>query len=291
MSKTVSPRPSLIIITGLSGSGKGSALKAFEDLGYYCVDNLPIELIPTFAELCASSGEEFNRAAIVVDIREGAMLNKFPHIFRGLAREDAPARLIFLEASESALLRRFSETRRPHPLAARRSVREVVRLERRKMKAIRDLADEVIDTSDFTVHELRRHIMDQYRTPSRSRSILISAISFGYRGGLPPSSDLVFDVRFLPNPNFVPSYKNRTGKDAKVRDYVLGFKQTQELLRRLKSFLKYLVPKFVDEGKSYLTIAVGCTGGRHRSVVIAEEVGKFLRSLRYRTKVLHRDLR
>lgn len=293
-SRTLSPRrlgkTQLIIITGLSGSGKGSALKAFEDLGYYCIDNLPIDLIPLFAELCATSGEEYHRTAMVVDVREGEALRRFPRIFRQLKDSGADLRLLFLEASTPALIRRFSETRRPHPLTAKQAVTQSIAIERKKLQPIRALADAVVDTTPLTVHELRRTIMERFTEKKRDQSLQINVISFGFRFGVPPSSDLVFDVRFLPNPNFVASYKSRTGNDARVRRYVLSFKQTRELLSRLSGLFEFLLPHYVAEGKSYLTIGIGCTGGRHRSVVIANQLSKLFKSLHYRIAVEHRDV-
>ncbi|MDD5542641.1 MAG: RNase adapter RapZ [Acidobacteriia bacterium] len=279
-----------IIITGLSGSGKGSALKAFEDLGFYCIDNLPIDLIPSFAELLMSSGEEYSRTAMVVDVREGGALARFPKIFRQIQERGVGVQLLFLETSSAALVRRFSETRRPHPLTTRRAVSASIQLERRKLQPIRRLADWVIDTSSFTVHDLRRTITERFQRRKPRQSLQINTISFGYRHGVPSNSDLVFDVRFLPNPNFIPSYKFRTGNDRRVRRYVLSFRQTREFLSRLRELLQFLLPLYVAEGKSYLTVAVGCTGGRHRSVVIAHQLDRFFRSQHYRSALEHRDI-
>ncbi len=284
------PQPRFIIITGFSGSGKGSALRAFEDLGYYCIDNLPIDLIPLFAELCATSGEEYHRAAMVVDVREGSALDRFPQIHRDLKSRGVDIQLLFLEADNATLARRYSETRRPHPLLARQAVTQSIALERKRLKPIRSLADTIIDTSALTVHDLRRDIMDRFAVQKGRRAVQINLISFGFRYGIPPTSDLVFDVRFLPNPNFVTSYKSRTGNDARVRRYVLSFQQTREFLTRLSELLRFLLPQYEAEGKSYLTIAVGCTGGRHRSVVLVNQLRKFFRSLHYRTTLQHRDV-
>jgi UPF0042 nucleotide-binding protein len=279
-----------IIITGLSGSGKGSALKAFEDLGFYCIDNLPIDLIPSFAELWMSSGEEYSRTALVVDIREGGAFRRFPKIFRQIRGMGVAVELVFLETSTSALLRRFSETRRPHPVTTRRAVTESIALERKKLQPIRKLADLAIDTSLFNVHELRRTVMERFPRKKERQALQIHTLSFGFRHGIPPHSDLVFDVRFLPNPNFIPSYKSRTGNDRRVRRYVLSFKQAREFLSRLTELFEFLLPLYVAEGKSYLTVAVGCTGGRHRSVVIADQLDRFFRSRHYRTALEHRDI-
>ena len=278
----------LVILTGMSGSGKGSVLKAFEDLGYYCVDNLPVDLIPKFAELCRSS-REMRRAALVVDIREGTALQRFPALYRQIRREARPL-LIFLQASDEVLLRRFSETRRPHPLAVGRPLREGIAAERKLLAPIRDLADLVIDTSRFNVHDLRRHISDHFSGAATDRSMVISCGSFGYRSGVPTDSDLVFDVRFLPNPNYIPRFQPLTGKHPAVAKYIRSFPQTQEFTRRISALLAYLIPHYIREGKSYLTISFGCTGGRHRSVLIAETIAANLAKRGFRTKVAHRDV-
>ena len=278
----------LVVLTGLSGSGKGSVLKTFEDLGFYCVDNLPVELIPTFSELSAGGNSEIERAALLVDAREGEKLARLPGVYRRLRREH-PATLVFMEASEEALLRRFSETRRPHPLAAGLSIREGLRRERRLMAPIRKLADVVIDTTKFNVHELRHFITERFQNPER-RPLLLSVVSFGYRYGVPTDADLLFDVRFLPNPHFLPAFRPLTGKDPRVAKYIRSFPQTGEFLRRIEDLLEYLLPHYVREGKSYLTIAFGCTGGRHRSVMMAKAVGRSLARYGYEARVQHRDV-
>ena len=278
----------LVILTGLSGSGKGSVLKTFEDLGFYCVDNLPVALIPTFSVLYVEGAGEIGRAALLVDAREGEEIEKLPGIYRALSSEH-PATLVFIEASDEALLRRFSETRRPHPLGGNLSIAEGIREERRRMAPIRRLADHVIDTTKFNVHELRQFIIGRFQNPDR-RPLLVSVVSFGYRYGIPTDADLVFDVRFLPNPHFVPRLRPFSGKDPKVARYIRSFPQTGEFLRRLESLLSYLIPHYIREGKSYLTIALGCTGGRHRSVTLAEVIRRALQRKGYATKVVHRDL-
>ena len=278
----------LVILTGMSGSGKGSVLKAFEDLGYYCVDNLPVDLIRKFAELCRSS-REMRRVALVVDIREGTALKRFPALYRRLRGEMRPL-LIFLQASDEALVRRFSETRRPHPLGGRRPLREGIAAERKLLAPIRDLADLVIDTSRFNVHDLRRYIAEHFSAAADDRSMVISCGSFGYRYGVPPDSALVFDVRFLPNPNYVPRFQPLSGKHPAVAKYILSFPQTEEFTRRIADLFDYLIPHYIREGKSYLTISFGCTGGRHRSVFIAETIARKLASRGFRTKVVHRDV-
>jgi len=278
----------LVIITGMSGSGKASALKAFEDLGYYCVDNLPVELIPRFAELALQSGE-IPRTALVVDVREGAQLDRLPAMLKSIKRM-IPTRVIFLEANDPALLRRFSETRRPHPLGTDTSVRSSLTAERRRLRPIRALADLVIDTSKFNVHELQAHLTDRFKKQAGGdQSILVSCVSFGYKHGVPEDADLVFDVRFLPNPHFVPEFRPLTGRHPRVAKYIRSFPQTQEFISRISELLVYLLPHYIHEGKSYLTITFGCTGGQHRSVMIAEDVSKRLRKAGYKVKVVHRD--
>ena len=281
------PRPELVIITGLSGSGKASALKAFEDLGYYCVDNLPVDLIPRFAELAVQSLET-RRTALVVDVREGSKLEKLPTIVKSVRRM-IPTMVIFLEATDASLLRRFSETRRPHPFGADSPVRSSLNAERRRLKSIRAIADWVVDTSKFNVHELRAHLTERFQKKSSDKNILVSCVSFGFKHGVPEDADLVFDVRFLPNPHFVPEFRPLTGRDPRVAKYIRSFPQTQEFINRISELLVYLLPHYVREGKSYLTISFGCTGGQHRSVMIAEDVGKHLRTAGYRVKVVHRD--
>jgi RNase adapter protein RapZ len=278
----------LVILTGLSGSGKSTVLKTFEDLGFYCVDNLPVELIPTFSELHMQAGGEAERAALLVDAREGEQLAKLPAILKQL-RAETPATLVFIEASEIALLRRFSETRRPHPLGRDRPVREGLRRERVLMESIRKLADIVIDTTKFNVHELRHFITQRFHKTGR-RPMMVAVVSFGYKFGIPADADLVFDVRFLPNPHFIPRLRKFSGKEARVARYMRSFPQTGEFLRRIEGLLTYLIPHYIGEGKSYLTIALGCTGGRHRSVMLAESVHKALHRRGYASKVVHRDL-
>jgi len=278
----------LVILTGLSGSGKSTVLKAFEDMGFYCVDNLPIELIPIFAELHAAGEGDFARAALLVDAREGVQLEKLPPLLKHL-RRDHPIALVYIDASEDSLLRRYSETRRPHPLGKDVSVRESLRRERSLMEPIRKLADVVIDTSQFNVHELRHFVIERFKNPDK-RPMLVSVVSFGYRFGVPSDADLVFDVRFLPNPHFVPRLRRYTGKDPKVRRYIRSFPQTAEFLKRIEGLLTYLIPHYIQEGKSYLTIAIGCTGGKHRSVMLGEEVKKALAERGYSAKVVHRDI-
>lgn len=278
----------LVILSGLSGSGKASALKAFEDLGYYAVDNLPVELLPRFAELVAQS-TEITRAALVVDVREGQRLERFPALLKQLrARLDTT--VVYLEASKAVLLRRFSETRRPHPLGREKMVGPAIQAERKLLDPVRNVADILIDTSRFNVHELRAYIQNQFKRESDGKSLLVSSISFGYKNGIPLEADLVFDVRFLPNPHFIPEFRNLTGRHPKVVGYVGHFPQTQEFLGKATDLLLFLLPHYIREGKSYLTVAFGCTGGQHRSVMIAEEIKKRLAKEGYRVKTAHRDM-
>jgi RNase adapter protein RapZ len=257
-------------------------------MGFYCVDNLPVELIPIFAELHAAGQGDFARAALLVDAREGLQLEKLPGLLRHL-RRDRPMILVYIEAHEDALLRRYSETRRPHPLGRDFSVRESLEHERLLMEPIRKLADIVIDTSQFNVHELRHFVTERFKSDNK-RPMLVSLVSFGYKYGVPADADLMFDVRFLPNPHFVPRLRPFTGKDARVRRYIQSFPQTGEFLRRMKSLLTYLLPHYIEEGKSYLTIAFGCTGGKHRSVMMAEWMKKALDQRGLPTRLLHRDI-
>ena len=291
MRKTVAglAKTELVIITGLSGSGKGTVLKALEDLGYYSVDNLPIDLIPKFAEL-AKDAPNIRRAALVVDIREGAALERFPALFKRISRQ-VPTRLIFLESDESALLRRFSETRRPHPLGTGQSVTASIRSERERLAPIRALADPIINTTKFNVHELRETIHRTFGGPKGTPEILVQVTSFGYRHGVPADSDLVFDVRFLPNPNYIPAFKHFSGKHTSVARYIRSFPQTTEFIQRISDLLIYLLPHYIAEGKSYLTISFGCTGGHHRSVLIASEIRKRLAAAGFRVKETHRDVK
>jgi UPF0042 nucleotide-binding protein len=281
-------KPELVVITGLSGSGKGSVLKALEDLGFYSVDNLPVELIPKFAELTGNN-PGIQGAALVVDIREGAGLKAFPKVFNDI-RKTVTARLIFLEADDDAIVRRFSETRRPHPLGTDKSITRSIHSEREQLALIRAMADLIINTSRFTVHQLREFIGERFRGQRDQSAIQIYVTSFGYRNGVPPDSDLVFDVRFLPNPNYIPRFKNLTGKNPGVAKYIRSFPQTAEFMNRISDLLIYLIPHYIREGKSYLTISFGCTGGQHRSVMMADEIRRILSDAGFKAKVTHRDI-
>jgi len=280
-----------IVLTGLSGSGKSQAIRALEDLGYFCVDNLPTTLIPTLAKLSLQTGGDITKVAIVVDVREGGFLSSFAKVFENLRKMPRlnPI-LIFLEASHATLVRRFSETRRPHPLAPDRSATEGIRDERERMNAIRDLADEIVDTSDMTVHELRQFFMGLSRDRSAAR-LTITLLSFGFKHGVPVDADLVFDARCLPNPHFVPALRRRTGRDRAVAEFMERDTSSRAFMDRLAEYVRFVVPYYIAEGKSYLTIAVGCTGGRHRSVMIAERLRKALADVGgARVRVRHRDI-
>jgi UPF0042 nucleotide-binding protein len=286
--KSAAPSAELVIITGLSGSGKGSVLKVFEDLGYYSVDNLPIGLIPKFAELTRDSAS-IRFAALVVDIREGQGLKRFPELYSRIRRE-IPTRLLFMEADDDTIVRRFSETRRPHPLGTDQSISKSIQQERKLLAPIRKLADLTINTSKFTVHELRDFIREKFVGERDEQKIMVYVTSFGYRHGVPPDADLVFDVRFLPNPNYIPRFKKLTGRHPTVARYIRSFPQTVEFVERISDLLVYLLPHYIREGKSYLTIAFGCTGGHHRSVMMADQIRKNLADAGYRAKVTHRDM-
>ncbi|MDX1981062.1 MAG: RNase adapter RapZ [Bryobacteraceae bacterium] len=280
--------PELIVVTGMSGSGKGTVLKCLEDLGYYSVDNLPTELIPKFADLTRSSAN-IRSAALGVDVREGSQLASFPGAYSEL-KKSMRTSLVFLEADDATLVRRFSETRRPHPLGKAESLSTSVGRERELLAPIRDLADHIIDTSRFNVHELREVVEQKFHGTRDESKIMICVTSFGFRHGVPADSDLVFDVRFLPNPNYIPEFKPHSGLHPRVARYIRSFPQTQEFITRISDLLVYLLPHYIREGKSYLTISFGCTGGQHRSVMMAHEIRKLLRRAGYKLKEVHRDM-
>lgn len=277
------------MITGLSGSGKTHVSRALEDFGWFCVDNLPTALIPRFAELLRGS-EELSRSALVVDIRGRDFVREFPRAFRALGRR-AHARLLFLEAEDQALLRRFSETRRPHPLAVGQPAIDGIREERAALGRIRAMADSILDTSSFTVHELRAWVREHYDLRSAPQGLVVTLTSFGYRHGVPLDADLVFDARFLPNPNFVPKLKRLTGAHPAVVRFMRRQPDTEAFLSRIRSLLRFLIPRYVREGKSYLTIGIGCTGGRHRSVMLANALGRGLSRPGVSVRLRHRDAR
>ena len=278
-----------LVISGLSGSGKGTFLRALEDRGFYCVDNLPLGLLTKFYELILKSEDETTKAAVVIDVREGENLHDFPEIFKGIkARPGVRCELWFMEASDAVLVRRFSETRRPHPLDPNQPVLDSIAHEREMLAPIRQVADHVMDTSRYTIHELRKHVVGLFEETDVGH-LLVSLVSFGFKFGVPIDSDLVFDVRFLPNPNFVPHLKPHTGADPNVVEYMNSHEATHKFLDHVYTFIDFLLPQYEKEGKSYVTISIGCTGGRHRSVFIANAIGKHLEEQKYRVKVSHRD--
>lgn len=280
-----------MILTGLSGAGKTQAIRALEDLGYFCVDNLPTQMIPTMADLATREETSVGKVAIVVDVREGGFLAQFPRVYRKLkTRGPVAPTLIFLEATDATLLRRFSESRRPHPLAPDRSVSEGISEERTKLESIRAMADLVLDTSNLTVHEFRETFMGISRGGGAKASMVVNLVSFGYKHGIPLDADLVFDLRCLPNPHFVDSLRNLTGRDPAVVRYMRRHSATREFTEKLETFLRFTLPYYVQEGKAYLTVAVGCTGGRHRSVMMAETLKRSLAGIKgIGLRVTHRD--
>ena len=281
-----------VVLTGLSGAGKSQAVRALEDLGYFCVDNLPVMLMPTLAQLTLRARADITRAAVVVDVRERALLRRFPETYERIKAITAlrPV-LIFLDARNEALVRRFSETRRPHPLAPTGSPVEGIRAERRLLAPLRRMADEIVDTTDLTVHELRQAFLAISSGASSPRGPVVTLLSFGFKHGMPVEADLVFDVRFLPNPHFVPRLRAKTGRDQAVVRFLERVPETREFLDRVTGLLRFLLPQYAREGKSYVTIAVGCTGGRHRSVALAEALRHELAGIdRVRLRVRHRDI-
>jgi UPF0042 nucleotide-binding protein len=280
----------LVIITGMSGSGKGTVVKAFEDLGFFCIDNLPVPLIPKFIDGFHTSGGEVDRAALVIDIRAGEGLRDLEKMLARLREFEFRLFVLYLEARDEVLVRRFSETRRPHPLMSERTLPAAIRLERKRLRRIRELADVVIDTSEYSIHQVKALVRDRFRTHPRGGSLNINLVSFGYKHGVPLEADLLFDVRFLPNPHFVPGLRSLTGQDRKVARYMRSFAETLDFTGRLRAFLVYLVPFYVREGKSYLTVGIGCTGGRHRSVFIADELRRSLKIKKASIRVRHRDV-
>ena len=280
-----------IVLTGLSGSGKSQAIRALEDLGYYCVDNLPVSLLPVMAEL-SERQTEHNRVAVVMDVRESRFVSDFPKVYRQLkTNKHLRTKLIFLEAGHAELVRRFSETRRPHPLAPDRPVTEGLSEERASLRTIRSMADKVVDTSKLNVHELRQQLRELVSGHKQASKLVLTFLSFGFQNGLPAEADLVFDVRFLKNPHWVPALRPQTGRDPAVAAYIRRQPVARATIKRLSSLLRWMVPLYVQEGKSYLTVAIGCTGGRHRSVYVAEAVKRELSDLKgVSARVAHRDL-
>ena len=281
---------SFVIITGLSGAGKSHAIKCFEDMGFFCVDNLPTTLIPTFADLIARSRHDVQRVALGVDVREGEYLSHLLEALHELKGRGHNVEVLFFEASDEALVRRYHESRRRHPLAAEGNVLEAIRAERKAMAHMREIADRIMETSSITVHQLKASLAELYVAPRARSGLTASLVSFGYKHGIPFDADLVFDVRFLPNPHFVDGLRPLDGRDTRVREFVLRHDEARELLDRLRDLLRFLLPFYQREGKAYLTVAVGCTGGRHRSVTFVEELREFLESLGYAPTVVHRDI-
>ena len=285
----VRDRLHLVIVTGLSGSGKSTAIRVLEDLGFYCIDNLPVALIPRFVELWETSREEVRRVALGIDVRERHFLDEFPRVFEEVRAKGVELEVIYLEASEEVLVRRFSETRRPHPAGEGGSLAEGIRRDVERLRGLREIADRILDTSALTVHELRAALRDLIERTGGAL-LTVSLVSFGYKHGLPTDADLALDCRFLPNPFFVEELRNKVGTEPAVADYVLRREETQEFLGRVVELLEFTLPRYQREGKSYLTIAVGCTGGRHRSVVLVEELRRRLQDGGHRVLVRHRDV-
>ena len=285
------PEPiAFVVVTGMSGAGKSYAIKCLEDMGFYCVDNLPTTLIPTFADLIARSGQKIHRVALGVDVREGEYL---PHLLDAVGELRArghSVEILFLEASDEALVRRYHETRRRHPLGGDGHVHEAIRAERRALAHLRERADRIVDTSSLTVHQFKALLVELFGTPRTRPGLNTSLVSFGFKHGIPIDADLVFDVRFLPNPHFVDGLRPLDGRDSRVREFILSHPESQELLKRLQELLTFLLPAYEREGKAYLTVAVGCTGGRHRSVAFVEELRRFMEGQGFTPTVVHRDL-
>ncbi len=280
----------IFVITGLSGSGKSTVAKVLEDLGFFCLDNMPIVLLPKFLELRISSSSEISKVAVVIDARGREFLEAAPRLIRDLRQQGYHIEVMFLDCEDSVLMRRFSETRRSHPLAKGRPLREGIQEERRYLSEIRDVSDKVIDTSAYTVHQLKEVIAEHFQIPSSQRNLHVFLQSFGFRHGVPANTDVVMDVRFLPNPYFVEGLKERSGRDPEVAGYVLDRPETLEFLNKFQDLIGWLLPLYVKEGKSYLTISVGCTGGRHRSVAIVDRLQPFFEGLRHVVTVHHRDI-
>jgi UPF0042 nucleotide-binding protein len=279
-----------VVITGLSGAGKSYAIKCFEDMGFFCVDNLPTTLIPTFADLVARADTQRGRVALGVDVREGEYLSHFLEAIAELRTRGHTVEVLFLEASEDALVRRYRETRRRHPLAPDGNVLDGIRAERKALSTVREVADRIVDTSALTVHQLKDFLIEAYVTPRARPGLAVSLVSFGFKHGVPIDADLVFDVRFLPNPHFVEALRPLDGRDDRVRGFVFQHEESRELLRRIADFLGFVLPAYQREGKAYLTIAVGCTGGRHRSVALVEELRAGVEKLGLTPTLVHRDL-
>jgi RNase adapter protein RapZ len=280
----------IVIITGLSGSGKSTAVRALEDEGFFCLDNLPVKLMPTFIDLVDKSTEKVSDVALVMDIRSRDFLSGFEQVVEEILDTGQELEILFFDATDEVLIRRFSETRRRHPALEGRSVTDGIRFEREQLSGLRRMATKVFDTSEMNVHQLREKVLAYVRGEQRSREMSVLLQSFGFRYGIPLESDLILDVRFLRNPYFVTGLKELSGLDPAVRDYVMGQDETQEFLARLTALLEFLLPAYSREGKSYLTVSIGCTGGRHRSVVVTEALAVFFAGQQVNYKVTHRDM-
>lgn len=280
----------VLIITGLSGSGKSTALRTLEDIGFFCVDNLPVILLPKFLEIQTGSSIGISKIALVMDLRQKSFLEKYSEIFTHLKEKEYKIEILFLDASNDALIRRFNETRRVHPLSEKGTVMEGITLERKKMSPLKEMADKVIETSSYNVHQLKDAIQRYYLSPSTVKRPVINLTSFGYHYGLPLDSDIVLDVRFLPNPYFVEGLKDLDGNNKKVEDYVIGWEESKTFLQQLFKLMKYLMPLYKKEGKANISIALGCTGGKHRSVVMLNRLGKYFSGKDYLVTIKHRDI-
>ena len=280
----------ILIVTGMSGSGKSTALRALEDVGFFCVDNLPVALLPKFLEMQTDAASEISKVALVMDLRERYFLEKYAEIFSALKEQGHRIEILFLDASDDSLLRRFRETRRAHPLCERGTVMEGIALEREKLAALRNMADKVIDTSSFNVHQLKEVVQRYFMTSPSEKRLVINLMSFGYRYGLPPEADIVLDVRFLPNPYFIEELKHLNGENGKIQEYVMGWEESRTFLKQLLDMMGFLIPLYEKEGKSSLNVALGCTGGKHRSVVMAKRLAEYFAGENYLVNVTHRDI-
>jgi RNase adapter protein RapZ len=280
----------LVIVTGMSGSGKGTVLKVFEDIGFFCIDNLPVSLFHPFLEGIHSSESEIKHAVLVIDVRAGEKLNEVEQVITELRKSAFHLFVLYLEARDDVLVRRFSETRRPHPLSVKIPLRSAIQMERSRLLKLKGYADATVDTSDYTVHQIKELVMERFRKHSRASTLNVHLLSFGFKNGVPPEADLMFDVRFMSNPYFVPRMEGLSGKDRIVVKYLRSFPETNEFVKRIYNLLQYLLPKYVKEGKRYLTVAVGCTGGRHRSVFVVEELARRLKSKKRAIHIRHRDI-
>jgi UPF0042 nucleotide-binding protein len=280
----------VVIISGLSGSGKSTALKALEDIGFYCVDNMPVVLLPKFLEIQSDPAKQIDQVAMVMDLREQTFLDKYQRVFDRLRAKGYRIEVIFLDANDEILLHRFSETRRVHPISVKGSVMEGITLEREKLFPLKEMADRVIDTSSLNVHQLKDAVQRAFLAASEKKRLIVNVVSFGYRYGLPADADVVFDVRFLPNPHFIEELRRHDGHDPRVRDYVMATDEAKGFIRRLFDLMDFIVPLYEREGKARINIALGCTGGHHRSVVMANQLGGYFSDRDYLVNITHRDI-